>query len=63
MTEMIDFDDQATVSDVIIMLQEIEEQGKGGYVVYCNGEYVLARKGEQPDVVDTQKLVDMGGYR
>lgn len=58
---MIDGED-ATVSDVIAILRKLEVDGLGDYVVTCNGEYTLARKGEAGEVHNWSKTVDLGGY-
>lgn len=52
----------ATVDDVIKILKNVSESGKGDYVVLCNGEYYLAVKDEVPNIDDKNKEIDLGGY-
>lgn len=54
--------DNATVIDVFNMLKTMIAKGKGDYVVTCNEEYVLAKKGDWADAFDEQKVVNLGGY-
>ena len=53
----------ATVDEVIAILQKVSDDGKGDYAVVCNGEYYLAKIGDEPDVYDDVKAIDLGGYR
>lgn len=59
---MIDISEQATVVDIHRMLSKIIRKGRGRYVVTCNDEYVLAKKGDKPVIKDDSKEVDLGGY-
>ena len=52
----------ATVDQVIEILQKVSKDGKGDYVVGCNGEYHLAKPNEIPDINDDSKEIDLGGY-
>ena len=52
----------ATVDDVISILKKLSDDGKGGYVVYCNSEYALAKKDDKPEVNDQSKDISLGGY-
>lgn len=52
----------ATVDDVIKILQEQSNKGRGGYVVTCNSEYILCRKQDIPSIHDRSKTIDLGGY-
>lgn len=52
----------ATVDDVITILQKLSADGYGGYVVGCNGEYLLAKKHEIPELDHKRRRVDLGGY-
>ena len=52
----------ATVEDIKKKMAVLINQGKGGYVVTCNDEYMLALKGDCPDVDDDKRTVDLGGY-
>ena len=52
----------ATVEDIKKKMAVLISQGKGGYVVTCNDEYMLALKGDYPDVDDDKRTVDLGGY-
>lgn len=59
---MIEKSEQATVVDIHRMLTKIIKNGRGRYVVTCNDEYVLAKKGDKPVINDERKEVDLGGY-
>ncbi len=59
---MSDIEDFANVDDVIKMLQKVSDNGKGDYLVDCNLEYWLARKGDKPDIDDKHKQISLGGY-
>ncbi len=52
----------ATVSDILQMMAQLEAEGIGHYIVTCNGEYTLARKNEIPNVDNSRCIVDLGGY-
>ncbi len=52
----------ATVDDIIAMLKKVSDSGKGKYLVGCNEEYWLARKGDACKVNDKAETVDLGGY-
>ena len=52
----------ATVDEMIEMLQITSRKGKGDYLITCNAEYLLARKGDVPTINDKLKCVDFGGY-
>ena len=54
--------DHATVSDVRRMMESLESQGLGDYVVTCNYEYALAKKGDDPQINTHAQSVDYGGY-
>jgi len=54
--------DQATVRDVFNMMKRCIAQGRGDYVVTCNEEYILAKKGDKPVIYEDQKTADLGGY-
>lgn len=55
-------DRYATVDEVIEILKKVSESGKGDYIVGCNSEYYLARVGDEPDICDEAKQIDLGGY-
>lgn len=52
----------ATVSDILQMMAQLEAEGLGHYVVTCNDEYTLARKNDRPEVKHDQQVIDLGGY-
>lgn len=52
----------ATVDEVIAILQKVSDDGKGDYVVGCNMEYYLAKKGDRPIIDNESKEIDLGGY-
>jgi len=52
----------ASVDEVIEILKKVSDAGKGSYLVVCNSEYWLARKGDEPDIDDTCEEIDLGGY-
>ena len=54
--------DDATVRDIRLMMDQLERDGFGHYVVTCNDEYTLAKKNDSPDVKHDKEVVDMGGY-
>ena len=54
--------DDATVSDILQIMENLVEDGFGDYVVTCNMEYTLAKKGERPEVNHDKKTIDLGGY-
>ena len=52
----------ATVEDIADMMLDLMAQGKCDHVVYCNDEYILAKKGDSPDINDEDQTVSIGGY-
>ena len=52
----------ASVDQVIRILQDVSDSGRGDYTVGCNSEYYLAKPDEQPEINDKTKDVDLGGY-
>jgi hypothetical protein len=43
-------------------MMDLMAQGRCDYVVTCNGEYWLARKGDTGEIDDKKLTVDLGGY-
>ena len=52
----------ASVDDVIAILEKVSNDGKGHYLVECNSEYWLAKKGDEPQIDDEREEIDLGGY-
>ena len=52
----------ATVSDILQMMAQLEAEGFRHYVVTCNDEYALAKKGDTPEVKPQKLVIDLGGY-
>lgn len=52
----------ANVDEMIEMLKELSSRGYGDYTIYCNEEYILAKKGESPVIHDPSQTVSFGGY-
>ena len=52
----------ATVDDLIEMLEHQVSLGRGDFVVTCNSEYVLAKRGDVPGVNEERRELDWGGY-
>jgi len=55
-------EEYATVDDLILILLKAQKRGYGNYVVTCNREYYLAKKGDQLKPVKGRLEVDIGGY-
>ncbi|TVO75108.1 hypothetical protein [Sedimenticola selenatireducens] len=52
----------ATVSDILMIMAQLESEGLGHYVVTRNSEYTLAKKNDRPEINHNAKTVDLGGY-
>lgn len=48
----------ATVDEVLSELTKLSQTGKGDYLVGCNDEYYLMKKGSPPEVYDHIKNVE-----
>lgn len=55
-------EEYCTVDEIIEILKKASSVGKGDYLVDCNDEYWLARKGDIPGIDDERKIVTLGGY-
>ena len=54
--------DDATVEDIAEIMLDLMAQGKADYVVICNDEYTLAKKGDKAEINDSKETVGLGGY-
>lgn len=52
----------ATVTEVIEILQKLENDGFGDYEVICNYEYGLAKKEDEAEINEKNKFISLGGY-
>lgn len=52
---------EATVNDVIEMLQKVKDQGKGEYRVTCNLEYTVL-KNDDLHYCSIKQIVDLEGW-
>lgn len=52
----------ATVTEVIEILKELENNGFGDYEVICGFEYGFAKKGDKADINEKKKFINLGGY-
>jgi len=54
--------DDATVTDILQMMTQLEAEGFGHYVVTCNKEYTLAKKGDRPEVNHDAETANLCGH-